>query len=246
MLLAGACAPSTFVWDDAVPATLQGYRAAFAEAVGTQLRGSLTREELLREIGDGRVLWLGDHHSSSRLHALQLELLDDLRERGERLVLALEAIGLQDEVHVRKYLAGELTMESLRQQLRARWDGSWLDDRELDPWYYRSLLAFARNHELPVVALEPTPRLPLAHRDDILEANIRRALDDHNDRLVVVVVGQAHLVGQGDLVRRIASRGVAIGGEPPPSLRCSAPGERGSVQQCEAGLWWFAELFPDD
>lgn len=246
MWLAGACTPSTFAWDDAVPAALQGYRAAFAEAVGTQLRGSLTREELLREIGDGSVLWLGDHHSSSRLHALQLQLLDDLQGRGKRLVLALEAIGLQDEVHVRRYLAGDLTMELLRQQLRTRWDGSWLDDRELDPWYYRSLLAFARRNQLPVVALEPTPRLPLAHRDDILETNIRQVLDDHRDRLVVVVVGQAHLVGQGDLVHRVAGRGIAIGGEPPPSLRRAAAGERGSVQQCQAGLWWFAELFADN
>ena len=244
MWLAGACTPSTFAWTDAAPAGLQGYRSAFAEAVGTQLRGSLTRDELLRKIGDGRVLWLGDHHSSSRLHALQLELLDDLQDRGQRLVLALEAIGLQDEPHVRRYLTGELTMELLRQQLRTRWGGSWLDDRELDPWFYRSLLAFARNHELPVVGLEPTPRLPLAHRDDILAASIRRALDDHPDRLVVVVVGQAHLVGQGDLIDRIGCRGIAIGGEPPPSLRCSAAGARGSVRQSEAGLWWFAELFP--
>jgi hypothetical protein len=71
-------------------------------------------------------------------------------------------------------------------------------------------------------------------------------LDAHPDRLVVVVLGQAHLVGQGDLVRRVAGRGIAIGGEPPPSLRHSAAGERGSVQQCQAGLWWFAELFSDD
>jgi uncharacterized iron-regulated protein len=249
MWLAAACTPSTFAWDDAVPATLQGYRAAFAEAVGTELRGSLTREELLLEIGKNRVLWLGDHHSSSRLHGLQLQLLDDLHNHGRRLVLALEAIGLQDEPQVREYLAGELTMESLRQQMRARWNGSWLDDRELDPWHYRSLLAFAKNHQLPVVALEPTPRLRLSHRDEVLETNIRRALDEHEDRLVVVVVGQAHLVGQGDLIERIdrsGCRSIAIGGEPPPSLRGSAPGARGSVQQSQAGLWWFAELFPGD
>ena len=179
----------------------------------------------------------------------EMELLEDLHGRGVRMVLALEAIGLQDEPHVRRYLSGELTMEALRQQLRARWDGSWLDDRELDPWFYRSLLAFAKNHALPVVALEPTPRLRLAHRDDLLAANIGRALDDNPGRLVVVVVGQAHLVGQGDLIDRIdhiGCHGIAIGGEPPPSLRCSAAGERGSVQQSEAGLWWFAELFPSN
>ena len=65
MLLAGACTPSTFVWDDTVPASLQEYRTAFAEAVGTKLGDSLTRDELLQNIGEGRVLWLGDHHSNS-------------------------------------------------------------------------------------------------------------------------------------------------------------------------------------
>ena len=159
------------------------------------------------------------------------------------MVLALEAIGLQDEPHVKMYLAGELSMELLRQQLRTRWNGSWLDDRELDPWFYRSLLAFARKHQLPVSALEPTPRLPLAQRDEVLAASIRRTLDANPDRLVVVVVGQAHLVGQGHLIERIGDRSLAIGGEPPPSLRDASAGERGSVQQSRAGLWWFAELF---
>ena len=245
MLLAGGCAPAQFGWDETGPPDVGQYRGAFVEAVGARFLGSLERGEWLDRVAAQRVLWLGDHHRSTRLHALQRELLEQLHEKGMRMVFALEAIGRQDEPDVRRYLRGDVSLDGLREAMRGRWAGSWLDDPDLDPAHYGALLEFARRHGVPVLALEPTPRLSMEQRDETMAAAIRAAADAHAGRLLVVHVGQAHLAGRGDLVARTGLPGVVLGGEPPEPLRTSAPArrDRGSLWQSSGGMWWFAELF---
>jgi uncharacterized iron-regulated protein len=239
-----ACAPARFDWqgprDD-----LGDYRTSFEEAAGTRLVASIPREELLRRLANERILWLGDFHTSSRLHGLQSELLDQLQRQGTPIVLLLEAIGEQDQRAVDRYLEGGISLQELRATAKARWDGSWLDDRDLDPAHYRSLLAFARRDGAPVLALEPTPRLPLSQRDEVIAAAVRDAALRHPERLLVVHVGQAHLAGQGDLVARTGLGGIVLGGEPPAELRSNSPPDRrhGAFAQSSGGLWWFVETF---
>src|SRR5262245_22024299 len=95
-LLAG-CTPGKFVWTDDSAPELAAYRQAFATAAGDRFDAAWPRERLLQELAGVRVLWLGDHHRSPRLHALHLQLLDQLLAAGRPLALALEAVGTQDE-----------------------------------------------------------------------------------------------------------------------------------------------------
>ena len=240
-----ACATTPPAGSPAQAAALR-YRESFHASAGTAFVATLGRDELVAALDKARVLWLGDHHASSRLHAMQSELLEQLRRRGVRMAFVLEAVGTQDGPQVQQYLAGELSIEDLRKVMRKRWSGSWLDDTELDPFFYRSLLAFAKKHQIPVTPLEPTPRGTLADRDEAMAKVVQEAIAAHPDRLVVVVVGQAHLLGEGDLVHRTNQPWLAIGGEPPVGLR-SAPGERSrySLLQSDSGLFWFSELCRD-
>lgn len=242
-LLLGAIACHS---EPTLPPAIAAYRRSFAEAVGTRFTDTLPRAGLAERLRGCRVLWLGDHHRSSRLHALQQELLRELAERRVPMVLALEAIGVQDEADVQQYLDGALEMPALRQRLRRRWEGSWLDDRELDPWHYQSLLSFARRHAAPVVALEPTPRLPIGQRDGHIASAVQAAAATFPHHLVVVVIGQAHLIGEGDLIARTGLPGFAIGGEIPATLAASAPTarSRGDLLASDGGLWWFSDLLP--
>ena len=242
-LALAACTPGEFAWRD-LPPDLDRYLASFRAAAGTTFVASLPRDELLRRLRAERVLWLGDHHPSGDLHALQNELLAALQRSGRALAFALEAIGTRDEDDVDRFLRGEWSLPELRAALRRRWRGSWLDDPELDPWHYRSLLTFAQKHAVPVVALEPTPRLPIEHRDDVIAAAVRRAAARWPERLLVVHVGQAHLRGDGDLVARTGLGGFVLGAVPPPALARAAPArvQRGELWQSDGDLWWFAEL----
>lgn len=239
-----ACAPQEFVWDDIGPARLAEYRAAFLADVGDAFTASIAVADLTAHLRGERILWLGDHHRSRRLHHLQMALLARLQTAGVRLAFALEAIGIQDETAVAAFVAGRTSMDELRAALRARWPGSWLDDADLDAPHYRALLQFARDHGLPVAALEPTPRLPIEARDATIPRTVQRLADRWPDRLLVVQLGQMHLAGLGEVVARAARSGLVIGGEPPPALP-SVPdtvAAAGLLLQSGGGLWWFAEL----
>jgi hypothetical protein len=221
------------------------YRASFAAAAGDELVEAVSRDELVRRIRSARAVWLGDQHRHARLHALHSELLEALAREGAQLALGLEAIGAQDQPWIDAFLAGRIGMRTLRRHLRARWSGSWLDDLDLDPFYYRSLLSFARARGLPVFALEPTPRGPLAQRDAAMARAVAAARRRYPERVLAVVVGQAHLLGEGDLVRRSRSGGLVLGGQPTDALQrvapAAAPGT--AAWRSNADVYWLAPMF---
>lgn len=241
-LLAAGCVPGRFGRDESAR-SLDAYREDFVAACGTCFDARLARAAFVAATRDVRVLWLGDHHKDHALHSLHGGLLEELRQTGRPLLLALEAIGSEDEADVGTFVAGGIELDELRRRLRARWPGSWLDDEELDPWFYRWLLVFAREHALPVRALEPIPRPPLGQRDPAIAARVAALAGEHPDRLVVVVLGQAHLVGGGRQLERCALPQLALGAVPPATLpQPAAPTEPGSLLRSDGGLWWFAEV----
>ena len=234
-----------FLWQGGPGSELHAYRASFTASAGRELVAQVPRAQLLRDLKSAQILWLGDHHRHSRLHALQMELLQQLQQQGRAMCLGLEAIGVQDQPLVDDFLAGEINMRALREQMRSRWSGSWLDDHALDPWFFRSLLMFARQHQLPVFALEPTPRLPLAARDPYIAETVRDACDLRPDRLTVIVIGQTHLKGDGDVVARTGRDSLIIGGAPTDRLRQSPrqPAPRGTLWRADSDVFWFTEMF---
>lgn len=241
--LLGSCSPTQLVWHEE-PATIDRYRAAFAAAAGDHFVATVPRADWLAMAAATRVLWLGDHHKSQRLHLLQRELLQQLQRAGRPLLLAVEAIGEQDEPWVDAYLAGRIDEWTLRERIRRRWPGSWLDDEALDAAHYRTLLAFAARHRLPVRAIEPTPRLPLAERDPRIAARVRSLAEANPDRLVVVIVGQTHLRGGGDVVAQCGLPALVLGGEATPALfTAPRPAHAASDLLCsDGGMWWFAAV----
>lgn len=243
LLLTAACSPSEFLWQQTTATELSSYRRSFEDAIEGPLVAACSRDELLTQTSKARVLWLGDHHRSTRLHNLHGELLQALAKTTREVHLLLEAFGTQDQQSADDYLAGELTLRAFADTVRARWPGSWLDDPDLDPWYYRSLCDVARSRRWGLSALEPTPRLPLAQRDERIAARIREIAALHPNALLVVVIGQAHLVGEGDLIARTGLPCVALGGEPPDRLAASAAAANKRMLRSRGELWWFGELF---
>jgi len=243
VLLGGCGAPG---WQGQAPAQLRDYQAAFERDAGTRFVGSATGDEFLRLATHARVLWLGDHHRDLALHGRQLALLQQLHERGVRCCLGLEAIGVDDQPAVAAFLAGHGDVDELAQRLRARWPGSWLDAGDVDREHYRALLQFARDSHTPVFALEPTPRLPLPRRDAVIAASVQTAAERNPDRLVVTIVGQAHLLGDGRVPLRSELPSLLVGAVPPPGLAARAPMRlpRHGFVRSDGGLWFFADLLP--
>ena len=206
LLLVAGCSQSSLGWrgSEAEVArqarTLAGYKRVHEVALGTRIVRELGTDELIAALRSQRILWLGDQHVDVSIHQEYRELLHRLREAGFRMVLALEAIGVADEGTIAGYLRGEFDMAGLREQMRDRWPGSWLEPGDVDANFYRALLADARAAQEPVAGLEATPRPPLAERDAAIAARVASLARRWPDRLIVVVVGQAHLCGPGRVV----------------------------------------------
>jgi hypothetical protein len=241
-----ACAAPT--WSGrAEPVSLADYKAAFAAAAGRQYDRALSFDDLVASLRGARVLWLGDLHQDQQLHQRQRRLLQQLEQHGFHLQLGLEAIATQDESVVAACLQGRSNLDELRRTILRRWRGSWLEDGDVDGDHYRRLLLLARQYGWPVRGLEPAPRFDLGARDAIIGRNVAAAAAAAPDRLLVVVVGQSHLLGKGDLVNRCGLPGVAIGAAPPPALAAAArPGGALPFLRSDTGLWFFADAAGGD
>jgi hypothetical protein len=244
-LLLAACT-ADFDWQARAGAGLADYQREFARDLGRTFDSSATGSRLLGLLRYSRVLWLGDHHRDPLLHARHRQLLQRLQQEGLRLALGLEALGQQDEDGLADYLRGRSDLPAFAEAVRRRWPGSWLESPDVDAEHWRALLGAARANGWPTFALEPAPRLPLAQRDDVIAAAVRRAAERHPDRLLVVVVGQSHLLGLGRLPARTQLPFVAFGAEPTPALRAAVPRLRTDQEflRSSGGLWFFADLLP--
>lgn len=225
---------------------LAAYKRAHSAALGRRFVEQADLEAFATRAAGVRVLWLGDHHVDVALHDAQREWLAALRARGLRLALVLEALGEEDDAALAEYVAGRLDEDDLRRNVRERWPGSWLEPVEVDARGYRALLSDARAAHEPVFGLEPAPRLPLAQRDRHIAARVATLAHAHEDRLIVVVVGQAHLLGEGDVVARSGVTGLVVAPALNARLRSARDGLR--VQPAarflvsEAGIWFPVEL----
>jgi Haem-binding uptake, Tiki superfamily, ChaN len=194
------------------PAYLQAYVNAHYRDLGTCFTTRLSMDRFEGEVSKARVLFLGDHHRDEQLHDKMIGLLNWLLDRGHQLALGLEAVGLGDNADLQDFLAGGIGLAELCSRITKRWPRSWLaDGSDVDSVYYRALLNLAKSKSLPVFPLEPTPRLPLADRDSVIARSIRDASRAYPDRLIVVVVGHAHLLGKGRLVSRVNLVSLAVG-----------------------------------
>jgi hypothetical protein len=244
LLLAGCSAG--FDWQGRERHGLADYQRAFARDLGRSFDSSATWSKFTGLLRYSRVLWLGDHHRDPLLHDRQQRLLQRLHQDGFRLALCVEALGQQDEPALADYLRGNIELPQLRDRVRARWPGSWLETPAVDHEHYLALLRLARSSGWPVSACEPAPRLPLAQRDGVIAAAARRMAERHPDRLLVVVVGQAHLLGHGQLPARTALPFVALGAEPTAALRAAVPRLQPGQEflRSSGGLWFFTDLLP--
>ncbi|MFO1055322.1 MAG: ChaN family lipoprotein [Planctomycetota bacterium] len=225
-----SCRGTSLGWDGSESARaeherhLDTYKREHQAALGSRIVAELSEPELLKRLDQERVLWLGDRHTDIALHGMQRDLLAELRRRGRHLVLALEAVGCEDDGEVARYLAGTIDQPELRLRIRGRWPESWLDSSDVDHSAYRALLADARTAGDPVFGIEPAPRLPLRERDAAIGARVRDLIATHPDRLVVVLVGQAHLGGEDHAVAHSGSRGILLVPDPGDTLQRSAAG----------------------
>ncbi len=110
-------------------------------------RPQANREAILSALTRARVVYLGETHDSAADHQAQLEIIQSLYRSNPQLAIGLEMFQRPAQQALDNYLLGKLTETELQvqSQYNQRWGFAWE--------FYAPILRFARQHQLPLIAL---------------------------------------------------------------------------------------------
>lgn len=122
--------------------------AAAASTTGNpQPAQTYTNQEILQQLVKAKVVYLGETHDSAEDHQAQLKIVREMQRQNRKIAIALEMFQRPFQSAIDNYLAGKLTEEQLVEQ--TEYDRRWRF-----PWeYYAPILRFAKENQLPVIAL---------------------------------------------------------------------------------------------
>ena len=106
-------------------------------------------DRLLDHLTRERVILVGETHDRYDHHLNQLAVIRGLRERGLDLAVGMEFFQLPFQPALDDYVAGRIDEKEMLRQ--SQWYERWRFDYRL----YRDILTYAREHGIPLVALNP-------------------------------------------------------------------------------------------
>jgi hypothetical protein len=127
-----------------------GDRGAAATAIplvaGVTNVADVAEAEVFDDLATAGVVYIGEAHTVARHHAVQLDVLQKLFLRKIPLVLCLEQLEARDQPAVDRFNRRELDFDTLAREID--WPKKWANHAD-----YRALCEFARQHRIPVRAL---------------------------------------------------------------------------------------------
>jgi uncharacterized iron-regulated protein len=121
--------------------------AAIAQTTVIALDAQPTLAELVPTLANKRAIFVGEQHDRYDHSLIQLEFIRRLHAINPRIAIGMEAFQQPFQAVLDDYVAGRISEEQLLRQTEyyQRWG---VDYRLVDP-----ILRFAREHQLPVIAL---------------------------------------------------------------------------------------------
>ena len=124
-----------------------GHRAPPSEFWLDLARGEEVGDaEVFDDLAKAGAVFVGEAHTIQRHHAVQLRVLQELFARGVPLALCLEQLEARDQPAVDRYNRREIDFEALAAEIN--WKKKWANYPD-----YRALCEFARDHRIPIRAL---------------------------------------------------------------------------------------------
>ncbi|MBD2021531.1 ChaN family lipoprotein [Leptolyngbya sp. FACHB-36] len=131
-----------------VPAPVQAAPLnSSASVIRAKTSQTVSPQQVLEELANADVVYLGETHDSPEDHRAQLEILQALHQKRSDWTIGMEMFQRPYQAVLDAYLAGNLTEADLqeRSQYKKRWGYSWE--------FYAEILRFAKAQGLPVIAL---------------------------------------------------------------------------------------------
>lgn len=130
------------------PATTASAPHVFAEAVrAADLKALPNLSAIIPRLAEKQVVFVGETHDQLAHHLAQLEIIRGLHAIHDDLVIGLEYFQVPFQQALDAYIAGQSTEEQLLKQ--TEYFERWRFDYRL----YRPILRYAREHGIPLLAL---------------------------------------------------------------------------------------------
>jgi uncharacterized iron-regulated protein len=104
-------------------------------------------ERMIRDMMTSRIVHVGETHDSMPMHELQFQVIRSLYARDKHLAVGLEMLPVTVQEALNKWTAGILTKDEFIREIR--WYVNW----NFNFGYYEKIFDFAREHRLPIYAL---------------------------------------------------------------------------------------------
>ncbi len=103
-------------------------------------------EDVLDDLAQAGVIYVGEYHAIPRHHEIQLWLIQEVFRRKVPLVLCLEQLEAADQPAIDRYCAREIDFATLAREID--WPKKWRDYAAYEP-----LCEFAQRHRIPIRGL---------------------------------------------------------------------------------------------
>ncbi len=166
---------------------------------------TITLDSLLKTILRKKIVYCGDYHTLKQSQRTMLRLLREIYPRKQEIVLCLETFQIRHQRHVNEYLSGAISEAQLLEKVDYlnTWGFSWHN--------YRSLLQFAKENSLPLLALnssDSTQKKSLETRDQMAAKILAENMLKHPGALHFVQFGDLH-VAENHLPKEVSLRAEA-------------------------------------
>jgi uncharacterized iron-regulated protein len=122
--------------------------------IDSALRQPVSFSQMMQQLDDVQIIYIGETHSDANHHAVQLELIENLQSRYPTLKVGLEMFDSSYQSILDRWSAGQL--EEPRFLELTHWYANWRYDFAL----YRPILTYVKNRRVPLVALNLPFHIP--------------------------------------------------------------------------------------
>jgi uncharacterized iron-regulated protein len=106
---------------------------------------------MMADLRQARVIFVGELHDQRDHHMLQLEVIRGLHDKGLPLAIGFEMFDVEKQPILDEWVQGRVSLQEFVARYSMGWSINWAE--------YDSIMLFARNNRIPMVALDAPPDL---------------------------------------------------------------------------------------
>lgn len=114
-------------------------------------KAEIPMPEFVERMKDVRIVFAGEVHDKRSHHKLQLDMIRALNEAGVDLAIGVEMFAREDQQDIDRWVSGSIAEDEFIKVYKKQWRLPWSQ--------YRPIFLYAREHRLPVVALNVSREL---------------------------------------------------------------------------------------